>query len=142
MVATARHETFSQSPTAGDPTPPAADAAARALARGYLRYVSALWRGERHAAAFAAWLDRFWCADLPPTPDRVPDAISPHGGGGHGIAWFGATDEVRGYVRGVSGGYRVPLAAIAGVVPPAAGREAPVGGDTLMVRQRRQSSAA
>lgn len=81
--------------------------------------MSALWRGERHAAAFAAWLDRFWCADLPLAPARVPDAISPHGGAGHGIAWFGAADEVRGYITGASGGYRVPLAAIAEVVPAA-----------------------
>lgn len=142
MVATARHEAVRQPPATGDFAPPAAGAAARALARGYLRYVSALWRGERHAAAFASWLDRFWCAALPPAPARLPDAISPHGGAGHGIAWFGTVDEVRGYVSGASGGYRVPLTAIAGVVPAETGRETRAGQTTPLDLTRPPSPAA
>lgn len=124
MVATTHRSILRQEPAGGSPMTPEAGPAARALARGYLHYVSALWRGERNAADFAIWLDRFWCADLPPSPARVPDAISPHGGGGHGIAWFGTTDEVRGYISGIHGGYRVPLAAVAGVVPARHGSEA------------------
>jgi hypothetical protein len=91
---------------------PASGAAARALARCYLRYVSAVWRGDVTLAAFAAWLDAYWDRELPPVPASMPDAISPHGGGGHGICWFETADEIRGYVSGTTGGFRVPLGAV------------------------------
>ena len=75
---------------------PASGAAARALARCYLRYVSAVWRGDVTLAAFAAWLDAYWDREIPPVPASMPDAISPHGGGGHGICWFETADEYPG----------------------------------------------
>ena len=98
------------------PVPPAGQAA-RALARAYLRHVSALWRGDPAERALSTSLGMTWCPDLPPEPRRLPDAVSPHGAGGRGIRWFETGGAVLGYVPGVRGGYRVPLAAI----PPARG---------------------
>jgi hypothetical protein len=91
---------------------PASGSAARILARCYLRYVSALWRGDESAAAFAGWLDTFWQAEMPSASEAVPAAISPHGGAGHGICWFETRDEILGYVGGATGGYRLPLGAV------------------------------
>ena len=86
--------------------------AARGLARGYLRYVSSVWRGDPAGQPFAAALDRYWVARLPPAPAPCPAAISPHGGAGHGIGWFAVAGEVLGYIAGAEGGYRVPLVAV------------------------------
>lgn len=91
---------------------PGTGMAARRLAHAYLRFVSALWRGDPEAAAFEAWLDGWWCQALPTAPAGPPDARSPHGGGGRGIRWYEAAGEVRGYVPGTAGGYRVPRAAL------------------------------
>ncbi len=104
------------SAAAGSPRTPKG-AQARSLARCYLRYVSALWRGDPTATRFATWIDSFWTIDLPPAPADVPDAISPHGGAGHGISWFECDNEILGYVNGVGTGYRVPIAAVSGATP-------------------------
>lgn len=93
---------------------------ARSLARCYLRYVSAVWRGDPSAARFAGWIDTFWTVDLPPVPAAMPDAISPHGGAGHGISWFERDNEILGYINGVGTGYRIPIADVAGATPLAA----------------------
>lgn len=103
---------------AAAPTTPERGALARTLARCYLRYVSAVWRGDPTAARFAEWIDAFWTHDLPQPPADVPDAISPHGGAGHGISWFEGDNEVLGYVNGVGSGYRVPFSAIPSATPP------------------------
>jgi hypothetical protein len=87
--------------------------AARALAGAYLRYASALWEGEPGAAGFAARLAAWWSPDLPAAPAGPPDAVSPHGAGGQGIRWYEVAGEVRGYVSGQAGGYRVPRDALA-----------------------------
>lgn len=99
-VATARRE------------PPAPGAAARLLAHAYLRAVSARWRGDPEAAAFEPWLDGWWCPELPPAPPGPPAARSPHGSGGRGICWYEVAGEVRGYLPGTGGGYRVPGTAL------------------------------
>ena len=86
-----------------------------ALADAYLRYASALWRGDADAQAVGAWLSGFRCEDMPPEPAVLPRAVSPHGGGGRGIRWPEAGLAILGYVPGTSVGYRVPREA----VPPA-----------------------
>ena len=112
MVATVHRAVYTPLPIRDNPNLPTAGSAARALARCYLRYVSALWRGDDAAAAFASWIDQFWSAALPPIPQTMPDEISPHGGAGHGISWFQTADAILGYVGAASGGYRVPLSAL------------------------------
>lgn len=87
-------------------------ARAREMALGYLHYASASWRGEPIAPIFATRLAAYWQPELAGEPARVPDAFSPHGGGGRGIAWYHRDDEVYGYVPGVVGGFRVPDAVI------------------------------
>jgi hypothetical protein len=116
----------------------ASGTAAHALATAYLRYVSALWQGEPGAAGFAARLAHWWYPALPPAPDAPPDAVSPHGAGGHSIHWHEVAGEVLGYVPDQAGGYRVPRAALTlaaldalfvGPVPaPAADAEGATGG--------------
>lgn len=101
---------------------PLAGAEARALALGYLRYVSALWRGDARAAIFPLRLGAYWRSDLPHVPVAAPDAVSPHGGGGRGIEWYQSGGDVIGYVPGGCGGYRVLVAAVAQLV-----RSAPIG---------------
>jgi hypothetical protein len=96
-------------------------ATARALAGRYLDYVAALWRGDPGGRRFGIWLCRYWRAALPPAPASAPDAVSPHGGGGRGICWHETADAVLGYVPGVSGGYRIPKAAL-GEAPPLGSR--------------------
>jgi nitroimidazol reductase NimA-like FMN-containing flavoprotein (pyridoxamine 5'-phosphate oxidase superfamily) len=49
---------------------------------------------------------------LPPAPAGPPDAVSPHGAGGQSIRWYEVVGEVRGYVPGQAGGYRVPQDAL------------------------------
>ena len=112
MVATVHRTVRTPVPVRDDPSQTPTGSAARALARCYLRYVSALWRGDDSAAAFASWIDQFWSAVLPPVPDAMPDAISPHGGAGHGISWFETVGEIRGYIGAAPGGYRVPIGAL------------------------------
>jgi hypothetical protein len=85
---------------------------ASSLAVACLQWASACWRGERRATIFANQLSAYWCLQLPPQPVGIPDAISPHGGGGRGIHWYETGDEIRGYVPGVGGGYRVPIQAV------------------------------
>ena len=69
---------------------------------------------------FADWIDAFWTSDMPAAPADLPDAISPHGGAGHGISWFEGEAEILGYVNGLGTGYRVPLSAVTGATPLAA----------------------
>jgi hypothetical protein len=102
--------------------PAAPGAAARALALGYLRYASASWRGDEQAPVFPLRLGAYWHPELPAAPAATPHAVSPHGGGGRGIRWYEAGDEVLGYVPGEHGGYRVPAATVPRLV-----RCAPVG---------------
>jgi hypothetical protein len=93
------------------PAPPVGQAA-RALADGYLRSISASWRGEPGWQAFERALERYWSPELPPVPPTTPDAVSPHGAGGRGIAWYEAGRDILGYVPRVRGGYRVPIETI------------------------------
>jgi hypothetical protein len=87
---------------------------ARDLARACDRHFAACWRGEADWAAFAAWLDAYRRPGVaaPPGP---PAAVSPHGGGGRGIAWYDAPGAILGTMAGVGWGYRVPR----GAAPPA-----------------------
>ena len=87
--------------------------AARELATGYLRYVSACWRGDTCAEAFPLRLSAYWRPELPPTPTAAPDAVSPHGAAGRGIQWYQTGQEVLGYVAELPGGYQVPVQAVA-----------------------------
>jgi hypothetical protein len=80
---------------------------AEALADAYLDYLSALWRGEPHAATFARRLERFWDPALEEA-DGTLLAFSPHGAGGRGIEWRSSGDEIWGVIPGRSGGYRIP----------------------------------
>src|SRR5215204_4911560 len=66
---------------------PPSGTAAHALARAYLQYASACWRGESLTSVFASRLGAFWRPELPSAPVAAPDAVSPHGGGGRGIGW-------------------------------------------------------
>ena len=99
-----------------------AGAEARALALAYLRSLSAAWRGDARAAVFPLRLSAYRRGELPAAPKTVPDAISPHGGAGRGMAWYQAGDDVLGNVPGSDGGYRVPISAVPRLV-----RCAPVG---------------
>ena len=85
---------------------------AQDLALGYLRSMSACWRGDPGASVFTTRLGAYSCSDLPPAPDTPPDAMSPHGGGGRGIHWYHAGNDVLGYVPGGRSGYLVPTDAI------------------------------
>jgi hypothetical protein len=85
---------------------------ASALAGACLDWASACWRGEQRAPLFATRLGAYWQPELPPQPIGTPDAMSLHGGGGRGIQWYETGEEIRGYVPGVCGGYRVPIAAL------------------------------
>lgn len=103
-------------------------AAARALALAFLRYASACWRGDESARRFAAQLGVYWRPRLAAAPAKAPDAFSPHGAGGRGIAWFQTHDAVLGAIPECNGGYVVPLAAIPRLVrcvADAAGEERP-----------------
>jgi hypothetical protein len=82
------------------------------MALGYLHYACASWRGEPIAPTFATRLGAYWQPELTGEPAGAPDAFSPHGAGGRGIAWYHRGDEVFGYVHGAAGGFRVPDAAI------------------------------
>jgi hypothetical protein len=90
-------------------------AAARTLALAFLRYISACWRGEAGASKFATRLGAYWRGELPVLPRRAPDAFSPHGAAGRGIAWYVTADAVLGYVPGRDSGYRVPIGAVPGL---------------------------
>jgi hypothetical protein len=94
------------------PPQPATGKDARALALSYLRWASACWRGDGLAPVFASRLGAYWRPALPPIPAGRADAISPHGGGGHGIHWYHTDEEVLGYIPGTAGGFQVPAAAI------------------------------
>lgn len=88
---------------------------ARALARAYLDYVSGCWRGDADTPDVGAHLATFFGADMPEEPARAADAYSPHGAGGQGIRWYDCGNTVYGYVSGCAGGYRVPVACVAGL---------------------------
>ena len=70
--------------------------AAQDLALGYLRSISACWRGDAGASVFTTRLGAYACSDLPPAPHTPPDAMSPHGGGGRGIHWYHIGNDVLG----------------------------------------------
>ncbi|MCA9879821.1 MAG: hypothetical protein KC442_18635 [Thermomicrobiales bacterium] len=80
------------------------------LAETYQRYVSASWRGDAAAAAFGTRLGGYWQPALPPRPAAAPDAVSVHGGGGRGIAWYQRQDQVFGYLPEAAGGLAIPVA--------------------------------
>jgi hypothetical protein len=92
-------------------TVPVVGCTARELARQYLRAVSDVWLGQDDPQRFENWLAGYWKPALPPRLPRIPDAISPHGGGGRGIDWYETGTTIVGYVRGVMGGYSIPLEA-------------------------------
>lgn len=121
--------------------PPALEgAAAQTLALAFLRYASACWRGEEGAARFATRLSAYWRTDLPPMPVAAPDAFSPHGAGGRGIAWYETADAVLGYIPGRRRGYRVPLDAVPGLarrVPAGPGARPGSHVDALQEASRR-----
>ena len=121
-----------QMPTALPALPhaaPLAGLAARTLALGYLRYASARWRGDACASAFPLRLSAFWRSELPRVPMMAPDAISPHGGAGLGIAWYQTGNDVLGFVPGSRGGFQVPVSAIPRLVrcTPAVIHDSPRG---------------
>jgi hypothetical protein len=80
------------------------------LAIAYDRDRVAYWRGESDGRRFGTWLEDFWrpAVVLPIGP---PTAVSVHGGGGRGIAWYDAGAVVVGCVPGRAGGYWVPRGA-------------------------------
>lgn len=90
-----------------------ATGSAGALARAYLEYVSAYWRGDAPASQMGDQLATFFGADMPPEPMRPADAFSPHGARGRGIRWYECDDAVLGYVPGATSGYRIPQACVA-----------------------------
>lgn len=83
------------------------------LARAYLDYISAYWRGDAGASTFGERLAAFWGAGLPTEPMRNADAFSPHGAGGRGIRWYECGAEICGYTPGCATGYRIPMTCIA-----------------------------
>lgn len=94
---------------------------AGALARAYLDYVSAYWRGDAPASQMGDQLATFFGADMPVEPVRQADAFSPHGARGHGIRWYECGDAVVGYVPGATSGYRIPQACVAELCSAATG---------------------
>ncbi len=87
--------------------------AARTLARSYDQAVAALWRGDGETARrFERWLAPFWDDDGPSEPVDQVSELSVLGSGGRGIRWYATPTEVRGYVSGRRGCYRVPVNAI------------------------------
>src|SRR5215216_1429765 len=74
---------------------------ARALARAYDVHVAACWRGEADGAAFGNWLGQCRCPEvvIPPGP---PAAVSPHGAGGRGLAWYDVPGAILGSAVGVA----------------------------------------
>jgi hypothetical protein len=95
---------------------PASGSDARALALGVLHHAEACWRGDERAHRFAARLGAYWRPQLPHPPETVPHAFSPHGAGGHGIAWYQTDGEVLGYIPGCKAGYQVPREAVSSLV--------------------------
>jgi hypothetical protein len=127
MIAIAAPASEPRFRAAPQPIASAAGGSAEDLALAYLRYVSACWRGET-SSLFARLLDVCWSEAMPAALAKDPDAFSPHGGGGRGIAWYQGCGEVLGYVPGKRGGYRVPTRTIPRLLAsaPAAPQEAPV----------------
>lgn len=80
------------------------------LAETYQRYVSASWRGDAVAAVFGTRLSGYWQQALPPRPAAAPDAVSVHGAGGRGIAWYQRQGQVFGYLPEAAGGLAIPIA--------------------------------
>ena len=93
------------------------------LARAYLDYISAYWRGDAGALQMRDRLAAFFSADMPMEPMRPADAFSPHGARGHGIRWYECGDTVLGYVPGTTSGYRIPLECVAGLCSAVSGFE-------------------
>lgn len=89
-----------------------ATGSASALARAYLDYISAYWRGDSDALQMRDRLAAFFRVDMPMEPMRPADAFSPHGARGHGIRWYECSDAVLGYVPGTTSGYRIPRACV------------------------------
>jgi hypothetical protein len=81
-------------------------AGAHVMARAWLAFCHALWRGSPAASAFAEWLAGFWEPALE-RPAGRPDATSPHLTG-HPIAWFERDGWVSGHLPGQRGGYLLP----------------------------------
>ena len=88
---------------------------ARQVSKCYLGSVSACWRGTATdgSTSFQQLLMRYWTADMPPCPLRLPDAISPHGGGGRGIHWYETPTALVGHVAGAAVGFVVPRSEVA-----------------------------
>jgi hypothetical protein len=91
------------------PTMPPGPVVRRAadLASAYDRNVAACWRGETTGRQFSAWLESFWRPTVL-VPVGPPTAVSVHGGGGRGIAWYEAGPLVVGCMPRRAGGYWVP----------------------------------
>lgn len=84
------------------------------IARCYDEAVAAFWQGDgADLREIGDWLASAW-GDGPPEPAAPPIATSVCGAGGRGIRWYDAGIDVLGYVPGLVGCYRLPVAAIGG----------------------------
>lgn len=82
------------------------------IAQCYDGAIAAFWQGDGAALrAIGDWLASAW-GDGPPEPIAPPVATSVCGAGGRGIRWHDAGADVLGYVPGLVGCYRLPVAAI------------------------------
>lgn len=86
-------------------------AGARLMADAWDMYYAGLWHGDAAASAFAEWLAGFWEESID-RPVGEPTACNPHAAAGRGIDWFELEGWVSGHIKGRSGGYLVPTAAI------------------------------
>ena len=84
---------------------------ARAMARLYTDYLSALWRGD-DVADVTTWLEARWSHHGPPQPEDTPDAVSLLGepaGGENRVRWYQRGNTILGYPSGQRrGAYRIP----------------------------------
>ncbi|HEY8448517.1 MAG TPA: hypothetical protein VIL01_15555 [Thermomicrobiales bacterium] len=83
------------------------------LALAYDTALNAAWRGEDAPAAFFVWLSAHRCTTIQ-RPAGPPDAVSPLGAGGRGIAWYDVPGAIVGIIPGLPWCYLIPI----GAVPP------------------------
>lgn len=91
---------------AGGP-PPLVIRTAHDAALGYDHCIESYWRGESDGCAFCEAFADYWR----PVVERVdgpPQAVSPLGAGGRGLAWRAAKGVIVGIVQGGTAGYQIP----------------------------------